>query len=45
MLGEPDHIHAQLVRQPRLAQGFVDHHAVARRVAAVRKQEIAKFHA
>ena len=45
VLGEPDHIHAELVRQPSLAQRLVDHRAVARRVAAVRKQEIAEFHA
>ena len=44
VLGEPDHIDAELVRQRRLAQGLVDDDAVALRLTAVRKQEIAKVH-
>ena len=45
MLGEPDHVDAQLVREPCFAQCLVDHDAIPRWVAAVRKEKIAEFHA
>ena len=44
VLREPDHVEAQLVREPRLAQGLVDHLTIARGITALRKQEIAEFH-
>ena len=44
MLGQPDGIDPELVRQHRLAQRLVDDRAVARRIAAIGKQEIADFH-
>ena len=44
VLGQPDHVGAQLVGQRRLAQGLLDHRAVLRRIAAIGKQEIAEFH-
>ena len=37
MLGEPDHIDAERVGEPRLAQGLVDHDAVPLGIPAVRK--------
>src|SRR5260221_12453434 len=45
MLGEPDNVGSELVGQQRLAHRLVDDLAVARRIAAVGKQEIAEFHA
>ena len=44
VLGQPDHIDAQFVGQRRLAQGLLDDRAVARRIAAIGKQEVAEFH-
>ena len=44
MLGKPDHVDAEFVGEQRLAQGLVDHDAVPLGIAAVRKEEIAKFH-
>src|SRR5215471_6482405 len=44
MLGEPNHIDAELVGKPGLPQGLVDDGAVAPGVTAIRKQEIADLH-
>src|SRR5260370_7585054 len=44
MPGKPDAVDPQLVRQPRLGQRLVDNRAVARRIAAIGKQEIAEPH-
>ena len=44
VLGEPDHVNAEFVREPSLAQGLVDDGAVMPGIAAVGKQEIAEFH-
>jgi hypothetical protein len=44
MLGEPDHIDAEFVRKPGLAQGLVDHGPIALEIAAVGEQKIAEFH-
>ena len=44
MLGQPNHVDAQLVGEQRLAQGLVDHGAVALEIAAVGKQEITEEH-
>ena len=44
MFGQPHHVGAQLVRQHRLAHGLVNHRAIARRIAAVGKQERAEQH-
>src|SRR5271166_6705684 len=45
MFGQPDHLEAQLVSEPRLAQGLVDHLTIVRGIAAFRKQEVAELHA
>src|SRR6516165_9652824 len=45
VLGEPNHIDAELVGQPGFTQCLVDDSAVPLGVAAVRKQKIAEFHA
>src|ERR1700744_5124027 len=44
MLGKPDRVHAEFVAKARLGQRVVDDRAIACRVAALRKKEIAKFH-
>ena len=43
VLGEPDHIAAEFVGEPCLAQRLVDYDAVPLGIAAVGKQEIAEF--
>src|SRR6266478_6613131 len=45
VFAKPDHVGSELIGEPCFAQGLVDDDAVALGVAAVRKQEIAEFHA
>ena len=44
MLGQPDHVIAELVRKARLPKGFVDDPGVIRRGSALGKQEVGEFH-
>jgi hypothetical protein len=45
MLGKPDHVDAELVGQPRLAERLVNYDAVPLGIPAVRNEEITEFHA
>jgi len=45
VLGEPDCVEAERVGEARLRQRLLDHHPIARRIAALGEQEVAEFHA
>jgi len=44
ILGEPDHLHPELVSQPRLPQRLVDDPPTIGRVTTIRRQKIAESH-